>query len=69
MSITSALTNAQVTWLELLAKGPRTCAPTYRPHIALVKFGLAQTQRAPWLYAAITPAGREWLAANPRRKK
>jgi hypothetical protein len=63
------LTKAQREWLESLAENPRTCATTYRPHIALVKLGLAQTQRAPWLYSAITPAGRAWLAANPRRKK
>lgn len=62
------LTKAQREWLELLDEDPRTCAPSYRPHIALVKLGLAQTQRVPWFYSAITSVGRAWLAANPRRK-
>jgi hypothetical protein len=70
------LTKAQREHLEYVARSPngqRMCSFLYRPHMALVKLGFASESTPPHAIGqtltAITPAGREWLAANSRRKE
>ena len=66
MSVTIALTKAQSTFLDLLATGQQNADPPR----ALVRAGLAtrHVTKVGGIWSHITPLGRAWLAANPRRK-
>lgn len=70
------LTKAQWEWLEIINENvcnTRICVARYQPHVKLCRLGFAEERSAKSRYgyvnSAITPAGRAWLAANPRRRK
>ena len=66
------LTKAQREWLENIEQGALSISPLYPPHVKLVAKGLVIDEppgKFGFVYSTISSAGREWLAANPRRKK
>lgn len=60
------LTKAQREWLEHLATEDCWASSSYQPAVRLHALGLLGRKFGD-IYS-ITPAGRAWLAANPRRK-